>query len=441
MVRPGDPLISRYLVPVLAGLLAVLAAPPASGACPDRPEALLEAASGAEDPAARAGLAAELRACLEERSDAEAVGLYPRLWQLEFQTTSPGAFPALRERVSRDLERLAGLGLEERIELWQARWQGAQLVGDEAAAERAADALLERFPCSDDAVSFWELRWDAADPGLRPGTAEEERRAAYRRLYEETARRIAACPEQLLYRMHRFFAVLELPDLPAEEAVAEVEGFLQRWEAESKVTLNRPPSQMAARYFIDRGIPLDRVPSLAGRDVAEGLDALTAEAAAAPEVAPGTDADPWLTRDRPLPAFALPDQNGAVRRLEEFRGKTLFVNLWATWCIPCHAEHPYVQRLHEQLAGRDDVAVLTLSLDANPGLAGPYLAKKGYTFPVLFGRDWTREVLGRLSLPRNWIVDGDGVLRFEQLGFSPEEAEELFAEVPERLTALGAGER
>jgi len=145
-----------------------------------------------------------------------------------------------------------------------------------------------------------------------------------------------------------------------------------------------------------------------------------AAAPAEDTAAPGN----WMTRDEALPAFALSDLQGKTWTLTQLQGKTVLANIWATWCGPCRLEHPYIQKLHERLKDRDDITVVTLNVDFSPGMITPYLEENGYTFPVLMAMDYVEEVVGSLAIPRNWLLQGDGTLLKEQLGFNPEETEE-----------------
>src|SRR5208283_217665 len=91
----------------------------------------------------------------------------------------------------------------------------------------------------------------------------------------------------------------------------------------------------------------------------------------------------WEKTKKEIPAFELADLSGKTWRLKELGGKTLLINLWATWCGPCNAELPRLQNFYEKVKGRSDVQVLTFNIDEDLGLVAPYLKDKGYTFPVL----------------------------------------------------------
>lgn len=125
----------------------------------------------------------------------------------------------------------------------------------------------------------------------------------------------------------------------------------------------------------------------------------------------------WTAQERPLPAFELTDVRGRKWALSELQGKTVFVNFWATWCFPCVQELPLVQELNEQLAERDDVVLVTLNVDDNAGLVAPFLEKNEYDFPVLLGVSYFDQIGGG-GIPRNWVIDGQGTLRAESVGYS-----------------------
>jgi thiol-disulfide isomerase/thioredoxin len=137
-----------------------------------------------------------------------------------------------------------------------------------------------------------------------------------------------------------------------------------------------------------------------------------------PDAMGGPAAAQWRSIDRKMPEFSLEDTLGHPVRLVDLAGKTVFINVWATWCGPCQGELPWVQRLFDSLKDRRDVALLTFNVDDNPGVISPYMRERGFTFPVVLARDYVDQVMKVEAIPRNWIIDSRGVLRFErQAGF------------------------
>ena len=104
-------------------------------------------------------------------------------------------------------------------------------------------------------------------------------------------------------------------------------------------------------------------------------------------------------------------------------GKALLINVWATWCGPCVAEHPEFQKLYEKLKNRKDFAVLSFNMDEDIGKVAPYIAKHHYTFPVIPARDLVNSIKPSIILPQNWLVNPKGKLEWEQIGYSREETD------------------
>jgi thiol-disulfide isomerase/thioredoxin len=136
--------------------------------------------------------------------------------------------------------------------------------------------------------------------------------------------------------------------------------------------------------------------------------------------APGTPSSArWKTVERPLPAFELTDYSGRQWTLADLAGHVVLLNAWATWCGPCKQELPWLERLHERIATRDDVIVLTLNVDENPTLVPAFVQQLGLTVPVLSAADLVTRI-GDQGYPATWIVDASGVIRREALGFPPD---------------------
>jgi thiol-disulfide isomerase/thioredoxin len=150
----------------------------------------------------------------------------------------------------------------------------------------------------------------------------------------------------------------------------------------------------------------------------------------------------WEKPKKSLADFELSDLSGKTWRLKELKGKWVLIDIWATWCGPCLAELPNLQKLYEQVKGRDDVQILTFNTDSDPGAIGPFLKDKGYTFPVLPVVN-TAEIEDRVNeegIPQNWIVDRNGAWLMRQLGYDSESYDDFSKEMLTRLSPPAASE-
>jgi thiol-disulfide isomerase/thioredoxin len=125
----------------------------------------------------------------------------------------------------------------------------------------------------------------------------------------------------------------------------------------------------------------------------------------------------WQTQRRPLPAFRLDALDGKRWSLAGLRDKVVFINVWSRACGPCLREFPALNQLQRRLAGRKDAVLLSVNIDTDVGNLPPFLADEGVEFPVLLGEAWIEKALPQVSIPRNWVIDRQGVLRAEQLGY------------------------
>jgi len=125
----------------------------------------------------------------------------------------------------------------------------------------------------------------------------------------------------------------------------------------------------------------------------------------------------WETPKKEMPKWELSDLAGQTWKLASLEGKTLFINLWATWCGPCRSEHSYLEKLYQKTKGRTDIQVLSFNVDDEVGAVAPYIKENSYTFPVLLASSYVNDLLPYISIPRNWIVDAAGKWRLEQIGF------------------------
>jgi thiol-disulfide isomerase/thioredoxin len=115
-----------------------------------------------------------------------------------------------------------------------------------------------------------------------------------------------------------------------------------------------------------------------------------------------------------LPDLALEDADGQPKKLSDWRGRTVLVNLWATWCVPCRKEMPALEGLQTRLGGPDfEVVAVNIDTrdpdkpkkflkDANLSRLGYYSDDKAKVFQDL-------KIVGRaLGMPTSVLVDGQG---------------------------------
>lgn len=112
----------------------------------------------------------------------------------------------------------------------------------------------------------------------------------------------------------------------------------------------------------------------------------------------------------------LTDKEGNTRSLEEFKGKVIFMNMWATWCPPCIAEMPSIDKLHEEMG--DEVAFVMLSFDQDFEKAKAFDKRKGYDLPIYTLASDIPVMYQSPAIPTTYVIDADGNLALEHKGMA-----------------------
>ncbi|MCA8833228.1 TlpA family protein disulfide reductase [Hymenobacter pini] len=118
--------------------------------------------------------------------------------------------------------------------------------------------------------------------------------------------------------------------------------------------------------------------------------------------------------------------DGQPANLRDLQGKVVLVNLWATWCPPCVAEMPGLQKLYTQVDKRK-VAFVMVSLDQNQEKARRFVAHKGYTFPVYFPAAPLPPAFDSEVIPTTIIVGPDGKIAARHEGMADYDTPEFKA--------------
>ncbi len=132
------------------------------------------------------------------------------------------------------------------------------------------------------------------------------------------------------------------------------------------------------------------------------------------------------------PDFTLKSLDGNNLRLEEFRGKVVLINFWASWCGPCRQEMPLLDRLHHRYE-ETGFTVLGVNVEGDSKPAQEIVDKTKVTFPVLIDEGQkVSELYDLEAMPSTIVIDRDGVIRYIHLGYKPGD-ESKYVEVVKKL--------
>lgn len=114
------------------------------------------------------------------------------------------------------------------------------------------------------------------------------------------------------------------------------------------------------------------------------------------------------------PDFELKSLSGEPAKLSDYKGKKVMLNFWATWCPPCKAEMPEMQKFYE--ANKENVEILAVNMDPKADVAG-FVKERGLTFPILL--DEKNEVNKNyqiVSIPTTFFIDEKGIITHRFIG-------------------------
>jgi len=125
------------------------------------------------------------------------------------------------------------------------------------------------------------------------------------------------------------------------------------------------------------------------------------------------------------PAFSLPSLSGKKRDLQDFRGKVILLNFWATWCVPCREELPELEKMQQQFRTKG-FEVIGINLDKKPKSAEKYVQDFALSYTIL--HDPEAEVMqqypGR-AMPISYLIDRSGRMQKIFFGFNRKKVPEM----------------
>jgi peroxiredoxin len=129
------------------------------------------------------------------------------------------------------------------------------------------------------------------------------------------------------------------------------------------------------------------------------------------------------------PEIGLRDLSGHQVTMSGLRGKVVLVDFWASWCEPCAAEMPVLERLHQQYQSQG-FTVIGVSQDREVANVRQFLGRHNVSFPIV--HDASHQVAGRFSPPRmpsSYLIDRNGVVRYGHQGYRASDAQALEGEI------------
>ena len=115
---------------------------------------------------------------------------------------------------------------------------------------------------------------------------------------------------------------------------------------------------------------------------------------------------------KPYPAHPvqLKDLDDKVVRLSDFKGKTVIINFWATWCPPCRRELPSMQHTYEAFKGKN-LVILGINVGEDWETIAPFIAPYKLAFPILMDIDSSELTKWKaIGLPSSFVINGKGIV-------------------------------
>lgn len=115
--------------------------------------------------------------------------------------------------------------------------------------------------------------------------------------------------------------------------------------------------------------------------------------------------------------FSLRNPQGQIFKGQDWKGKVIFINFWATWCPPCVAEMPDINELFQEM-DPDQVVFLLISVDEDQVAAQKFMEKKGFDLPLYFLNAPLPRDYDIRSIPTTYVIDSEGKVALVNKGIA-----------------------
>ncbi|MBC7798027.1 MAG: TlpA family protein disulfide reductase [Pyrinomonadaceae bacterium] len=135
-----------------------------------------------------------------------------------------------------------------------------------------------------------------------------------------------------------------------------------------------------------------------------------------------------------MPAFTVTDLDGAKIKIGEANGKVMLVNFWATWCPPCLTEMPRLENDVWNKYKSENFYMIAIAREQTDDEIKDFKKENRLSFPM--AADPEREVyklFGNGGIPRSYVVDGDGKILYQSVGYSRDDFDRMIKIIESQL--------
>lgn len=132
-------------------------------------------------------------------------------------------------------------------------------------------------------------------------------------------------------------------------------------------------------------------------------------------------------------SFRVKDENGKIINVSELKGKVVFINFWASWCPPCRAEFPSIQRFYEKYGRNSELIFLTINMDEDLKAGRKYFGEEEFTVPFLIPDGSVSKEYFSGSLPTTVVLDKTGKIRMKHDGMADYSKDSFYGQINQLL--------
>lgn len=133
--------------------------------------------------------------------------------------------------------------------------------------------------------------------------------------------------------------------------------------------------------------------------------------------------------------LAMAPAGAASLDLAQYRGKVVYLDFWASWCVPCRRSFPWMNQIQQRYAGQG-LVVIGVDEDSDPGAAKRFLAQHPAAFTVVPDPDGKlAETYGLMGMPSSFIIGRDGKIVTRHVGFHSDSPTTYSEELRKRLAS------